>query len=380
MMGGWKYVGIALQAIAVLFVVAMVAGQVLGQPVLLGYVTTDSMDPTLEPGDGFVAIPQAVAGPIDEGDVVVFEAEELHGGGLTTHRVVEATDQGYITRGDANPFTDQDADEPPVKDAQVVATVWQPGGNVVVIPELGTVVMGIQDALETVQIQLAGLFGTRSLLGTQGIAYLLLGASILAYVLDLWLGGDRERQRERQRSRDDGTSPRLLVAVFAAVVVVAATATMVVPAGQEKFGIVSAESDSQGPAVIEQGTSESVQYPVSNDGVVPVMVFFEPSTEGVEIAPTELEIPARTAVNATLTLSAPPDTGYYRQFLVQHRYLAILPASTIRSLYRLHPWVPILVIDAILGGAFYLIGITVIGTGRIRSRSRKESARSGLLD
>lgn len=37
-----------LEGAVVVFVVAMVAGQLLGQPVLLGFVTTDSMRPTLE--------------------------------------------------------------------------------------------------------------------------------------------------------------------------------------------------------------------------------------------------------------------------------------------------------------------------------------------
>ncbi|MFC6975369.1 signal peptidase I [Halomicroarcula sp. GCM10025709] len=115
--------------VVVLFLVSMVVGQLLGQPVLLGYVTTGSMQPTLDPGDGFVAIPAALAGPVDEGDVVTFRAEEIQGGGLTTHRVVDRTDRGYVTRGDNNPFTDQDGGEPPVTDAQIVAVVWQPGGR-----------------------------------------------------------------------------------------------------------------------------------------------------------------------------------------------------------------------------------------------------------
>ncbi|WP_136718160.1 S26 family signal peptidase [Halorientalis salina] len=379
-MGGWQRVGHLLEAVAVVFVVAMIAGQILGQPVLLGYVTTDSMEPALEPGDGFVAIPAAVSGPIEQGDVVVFEAESLHGGGLTTHRVVSETEDGYVTKGDANPFTDQDNEEPPVKDAQVVATVWQPGGSILVIPELGTAVTGTQNALGSVQTGLAGLFGTRSLLGTQGLAYLLFGLSVIAYLLDLWLGGGTGRRRERSRTRASGTSSRLLVAGFAALVVLSATAAMVVPAGQEEIGFVSAESDSPGLGVIEQGTSETTTYPVANGGLVPVVAFVEPSTERVAVEPTEFHVPPRTTRNASLTVSAPPETGYYREFVVQHRYLGLLPTSTIRTLYEIHPWLPLLTIDALLGGGFYLGGVAVLGTGRLRSRTRSDTANSGLLD
>ncbi|MFB6085079.1 MAG: signal peptidase I [Halorientalis sp.] len=374
---GWG-LGTAIEVVAVVVIVAVVAGQLLGQPVLLGYVTSGSMAPTMEAGDGFVAIPAAVAGDIEEGDVIVFQAETLHGGGLTTHRVVDVTEQGYITKGDANPFTDQDNDEPPVKDAQVVATAWQPGGEVLVIPELGTVVTGTQSAIQSVQRRVAAMLGTRALLGTQGLAYLLFALSIVAYVLDVWLGSSTDRRRGRARERDSGTSARLLIGVFAGVIVLSATAAMVAPAGPQQFGVVSAESDAPGPRVIERGTSESVAYPVGNGGFVPVVVYFEAGTDGVGVAPTEMRVPARSSVNATLTLSAPPRTGYYREYLIQHRYLAILPASTIRALYEVHPWLPLVVIDGLLGGAFYVAGIALAGTGRIRSRGRDTPG--GLLE
>jgi len=376
MVRGWG-LGTMIEVAAVVVIVAVVAGQLLGQPVLLGYVTSGSMTPALSAGDGFVAIPDAVAGEIEEGDVIVFQAEQLHGGGLTTHRVVTETEQGYVTKGDANPFSDQDNEEPPVKDAQVVAKAWQPGGKVLAIPGVGTVVTGTQSTIQGVQTQAAATLGTRSLLGTQGLAYLLLALSIVAYVLDVWLGGSTERRRERERTRDSGTSARLLVGTFAAVIVLAATAAMVLPAGSQEFGVVSAESDAPGPRVIEQGTSESVDYPVSNGGLVPIVSYFEGDAERVSVEPTELRVPARESVNATLTLSAPPETGYYRQYLVEHRYLAILPQPTIRSLYEIHPWLPIAVIDGLLGGGFYVLGISFAGTGRIRSRSRESPG--GLL-
>jgi signal peptidase len=366
-----KAVGVALEGLAIVLVVALVAGQLLGQPILLSYVTTDSMAPTIDPGDGFVAIPAELSGDIEEGDVITFRAETLNGGGLTTHRVAEVTDRGFVTKGDNNPFTDQDDEEPPVKPAQVVAVAWQPGGTVLSIPFVGTAVTGVQNTLSTVQRSLAAALGTRSLLGVQGLAYLLFALSVIAYAVDLYLNGGESRERGRDRGREDGTSTRLLVAGFALLIVVGATAAMVVPAGAQQFGIVSAESDAPGPRVIETGTSESVQYPVGNGGLLPVIVYLEPGTDGVAVEPGEFAVPSRAAVNATLTLSAPPETGYYRQYLVQHRYLAVLPQSTIAALHGIHPWLPLVVIDLLLGGGFYAVGMALVGTGRLRSRRRE---------
>jgi len=40
-----------------LVVVLLIVGQLLGQPILLGYVATGSMEPTMDAGDGFVSVP-----------------------------------------------------------------------------------------------------------------------------------------------------------------------------------------------------------------------------------------------------------------------------------------------------------------------------------
>jgi signal peptidase len=369
-MGWQRLTGRAIEAILLLAVIAIMAGTVLGQPILLGYVETGSMDPTLAVGDGFVSVPATIAGPVDEGDVVVFRAEEVNDGQLTTHRVVEETDRGYITKGDANPFTDQDSGEPPVKDAQIVATALQIDGQVIAIPHVGTVVTGIQDLLSWIQLRLATLFGTRALLGTQGLAYLLLGVTLLLYVADV-VFHDEDRRRNRDRSRNTGTDPRLWIVVFGLVLVFGATAAMVAPAGTQEYSVVSAEFDSEGARVIPAGETETTTYPVGNGGVVPVITYFEAGSEGVAIEPNRMRIDSKETANATVALSAPPETGYYRRFVVEHRYLAILPDSVIDTLYRVHPWAPLFAIDALLFAAFTAIGLALVGRGRVRDRTRR---------
>jgi len=359
----------ALVGLFVVVAVSVVAGSVLGQPIVLSYVETGSMEPTLEPGDGFVAITAELAGPIQEGDIVVFEAQEIQGGGLTTHRVVGETDRGYVTKGDANPFTDQDSDEPPVKEAQIVAVAWQPGGSVLVVPHLGTVVEGIQSVLGPVQRQVAALLGTSAVLGVSGLAYLFFALTLAWYVVGEWRRRTT-KETERVRSRDTGTSTRLVVGLFALLLVGAATAAMVVPAGTQEYGIVSAEFESDDPTIIPVGESESLDRPLANGGAIPVVVYLEPASNGVDVEPQQFYIAGGEQVTATITLHAPDETGYYRRFVTQHRYLAVLPTSTIDFLYRIHPWTPIVVINALIGIPFYVVGVALVGTGRVRNRSR----------
>ena len=362
---------LAVELLAVVVVLSLVLGQALGTPVGLSYVETGSMEPTLEPGDGFVAIPTELAGPVEEGDVVVFRAEEIQGGGLTTHRVVGETERGYVTKGDANPFTDQDGGEPPVKEPQVVAVALQVGGSVVAIPGLGTVVGGVQTVLSTVQRHLAALLGTRSLLGAQGLAYLFFGVTLAWYVVGAWRDrGSTGRDRSRTRERDAGVDPRLFAAGFALLLVAGATAAMVAPAGSQQFGVVSAEFDSEDPTVIPTGESSTLTYRVPNGGVLPVVAYLEPGSEGVAVEPRRVRVAGGETVDASVSLRAPPETGYYRRYVVEHRYLAVLPPSTIDALYGVHPWAPIVAIDALLGLPFYLAGARLLGRGRVRRRDR----------
>lgn len=71
------------------------------QPTVLGYssavVVTGSMSPAIEAGD-FILCRRAAAYQV--GDVVCFVSES--GSSVITHRIVDACEAGFVTRGDAN--------------------------------------------------------------------------------------------------------------------------------------------------------------------------------------------------------------------------------------------------------------------------------------
>lgn len=360
-----------LGGLLILIVGSLLVGQLLGQPVLIGYVETGSMSPTMEPNDGYIAIPPQLAGPIEEGDVVTFDAKVLHGGGLTTHRVVGQTDEGYITKGDANPFPDQDAKEPPVPPDRVKAVALELGGDPLVLPQIGLLVTGVSGALSWLQQQLAILFGTRALLGTQGLAYILFGIGVLAYLGSELLASANPRRATRSRHRATGTiDGRQVTLTLTFLLVVLVTASMVIPAGTTTRTIVSSESDAPGPDVIHKGGSENLTYVVPSNGLVPVVAYLEPASDGVAVSPTVVSVPGNSERNVTITLSAPPQTGAYERSFTEHRYLALLPQATLDALYEVHPWLPIAVIDLLLGLGFAGFTSAVLGAGPIRIESR----------
>jgi signal peptidase len=79
------------------------------------------------------------------------------------------------------------------------------------------------------------------------------------------------------------------------------------------------------------------------------------------------------AETASVALTAPENTGYYRRYVQESRYLAILPESVIDSLYSIHPWLPLVVIDALLAAAIYIPGRVLLDEGRLKVRQRPSS-------
>ena len=84
-----------------------------------------SMEPTLMPNDILITKAQ---GNYNLGDIVTFYAKDTNR--ITTHRIVEITQKGYITRGDSVTISSNDKE---IENADIIGKV------VFVIPNLGAV-------------------------------------------------------------------------------------------------------------------------------------------------------------------------------------------------------------------------------------------------
>ena len=362
--------GSGFTILVVALVVAMLLGQQLGQPIVLGFVITGSMSPTLEPGDGFIAVPPAVAGDTEQGDVVTFDARELQGGGLTTHRVVGETDEGYITQGDANPFTDQDGPEPPVQASQISAVALQLDGEVVVIPQIGTVAMALQSAVGAAAGLLGAIPGLGGLAdGDVGSLITVAGLLLLGYsIIGERVGSDRKRDG-RDRSARRTTSALLVLVVILLLITVPATASMVIPSGTNDITIVSSQSPSQNPTVIERGESVEFEYTFTNDGILPRIAVIEPASTGVEVSNRVLAVSRGETQTATATIHAPDETGAYVRSVSERQYVQLLPGSLIVSLHDIHPYMAIAGVNAVIVLIVTPIFIIAVGLQPFRFRS-----------
>ena len=368
--------GSGATAILVALLVAMLIGQQLGQPIVLGFVLTGSMNAQpaeMAPGDGFIAVPPAVAGDIGEGDVVTFEAQQLQGGGLTTHRIVDETDQGYVTQGDANPFTDQDGPEPPVQESQIVAVALEFGGDVVVIPRIGLAVLAMQDAFSAAAGYLSMIPGLRGLAeGNAGSSMVLVGLLLLGYSLaaEVLGGTNRRSGGDRSRDRRGKTSAVLVLLVILLLITVPATASMVIPSGTDDITIVSSQSPSSSPTVIERGGSVEYTYNFTNDGYIPRIASVDAASTGVDVAQSSLVAPRGETASTIVTIHAPEETGAYVRSVSEWQYVQFLPVPVILSLHAIHPFAAVAGINAVIIVTVTAVYVPAVGLEPFRFRDR----------
>lgn len=355
----------SITAILVIIAVALVVGQLLGQPLLLGYVATGSMEPTLAVGDGFIAIPPALAGGISPDDVITYQAQSIDGGGPTTHRVVGTTDEGYVTQGDANPFTDQSAGEPPVNDAQILAVVLQINGEVVVLPSLGVAANAIQSGISSG----ANLFGVGAA-GQIGVATTGFGMVLIAVTLIYgFVTSERQRTDTRSTRRSGVVSGRLILIGIILVLTLPIMTSMVLPTDTTTVKLLStAPSVANDQERIAAGGSINVSYVVENTQYIPKVIIIEPASSGIEVANGTAAVSHGESKQATLTVTAPTERGTFSRSYSETHYLHVLPTPVIELLHTINPFVTMLIISLLATLPVVGVYVLLFGTGPISVR------------
>ena len=324
------------------------------------------MEPTIAQGDGFVAIPAAAAGPVSEGDVVVFRAEEVNDGKLTTHRVVRETERGLITMGDNNPFTDQDGPEPPVTDEQIVAEALQIGGTVVTIPALGIAIGAIQDGVLGFQSAFAEAVGFGDSLDRQGSGVLLFSIGFALFALTFLLDNGAERTTERSRQRGTLLNTRTVTVLLLAAVLVPANLAMVAGGGTQQLTIDGSDV-AQNPE-IDPGEDATWEIGVDNFGLVPVVLVFDGQSAGTTVLDEQLTVGPGDATTLSVSATAPGPSERTTLSVTEYRSLHVLPASVIRALHSVDPLLALAAVNGVLGGGTLAVLGRIVGFGTIRVR------------
>lgn len=261
-------------------------------PVQLSYVYSDSMEPTISVGDGYVIVPADAASP---GDIVTFRSDTREE--YITHRVVEVVDGGYLTKGDNNPSTDQAAGHPVVTDEDLVGRVLTVGDTPVVIPYLADVASAITTYWPV------------------WLLVVLLGGGLLER---------KPRARDVARLRD----------LMVPLIVTSVVGTAIVMA-------YAAPTYSMSLVAVVSGTADGRFVPLGETAMRSIDVADPPrftyqfvEGSGVTIADTVV-----TEGTKTVTVAIPPRSGpgEFTATMTAYHYPTVLPYGLMSALHGLHP-------------------------------------------
>lgn len=297
-------------------------------PVGISYATSDSMAPVIDEGEGYVLVPP---GDLKAGDIITFHSATE--GGFVTHRIVREVERGYITKGDANPSTDQAAGLPPVSRADVVGKVLEIGGTPFTIPYLGTVATTVSENLVVI------------------VAVLVAGALLRYRQL-----GRRRTTRSRLKVSD------VIVGVAVGCVLVSSVFLVVSP-DHTSFSY-DRVGESTGPVggarFLPVGEPATRTYDVTLVETALTEKFVD--VEGAELVRTTVVNTSRESLlgipgfarqkelRVTVRIPAGDTPGPTRTRLTVAAYPKFLPNEVVRSLRSLHPVV------AAIGAALALFG------------------------
>lgn len=360
-------VGKIITVLLLLAVVATLGSIAFGYPPPISFVETDSMEPQLQPNDGFIGVPRPLAGEISTGDVVTYRAKRIGGGGLTTHRIIDRTEEGYITKGDNNGFNDTAAGEPPVTEAQIELVAVQYQGELVVIPNIGDITVTIK----------GGLASVLTLLGLESIQATNPGVLVAVIGLVLVVGSeaydavtsDNSRSTRRSISDRDRIDSRIILIGLLVVVSLPLFSVMMLPSGTTDMGILAADSpDPSDPSIAAPGETSETEISFQNDQLIPMVIVVEPATDGVTITDRVLVASAGKEVTTTVSVRAPEETGWAVRARSTQYYIPVLPPAVIGWLHSLHPFFALGAVISVVWLPITFLYWLVVGFGYINLR------------
>lgn len=276
-------------------------------PFELGFVVSDSMSPTIQPGSDMFII-NTNTDSVDEfttGDIVTFYSPVRET--LMTHRVVDVTDQGLITKGDNSFETDQARGGPAVTDDTITGKIVEYSGNPIILPGGGTVSNLVNKYNNQILLSLLIILILQSLISTTS-----------------------------SNSRSRRIRPYGVILIFSVVLVVAWSGVIYVSSDTVSGPnyVVTEDVIESNPQFLRIGEStESVQTVNTSSSLIPTHSEYR-ALENAKVNDVEV----RDGLSSIAYTIGPYDQqGVRTPVFAVYSYPKTLPESVITHLHNIHP-------------------------------------------
>ncbi|MCR2823280.1 signal peptidase I [Lederbergia panacisoli] len=317
-------------------------------PVSLGYVYSESMEPTIMTNDGYFLIHSK---NYEVGDIITFKPKFLKEP-YVTHRIVDVMeDHTFITKGDNNPSLDQEVGEPPVNHKQIQGKVFTINGTPLIIPRLGTI-------SEKFNI------------------FTLIAIVVGLYAVDFLFKSFSKKPKHYKRK--NAKRLRLIhISSFFDPVFIAFCAIIILNSIFIGLTVKSSNTDqipfivvsTKGLSSPTPGEEFTRELSLENKTWLPFVVFLEPKSKGTVVNPPKLSFSSNQYYDYTATIVAPGEVGAYTETIHKVAYPNILPVKWIDYMYSKHKLLPLSII--FMPGVLLNIGLYIWWSKRTQLGRRK---------
>ena len=327
-----------------IFMLTSIAGYLLDRPVLLSYVTSESMSPTLEKGDLFIINP-LTKGKV--GDIVVFKLRDR----WTVHRIYAETEDGYITKGDNNIATDQQDNGKPIKREDIAGVVVTIFDKPLKIPIVG-------NYLQEISKQASNVF--------VAVAVISLGCILMTR--------DSSGKTNKKKKKVILVKYKTIYSVVSAVLITMFVISVVATWGTVSFNYVSTKAGNQQEGWYLPNSEFVRKITIKNRGFYPTTFILSPKSDRITLDSSSFTLQGREERYVNVHVKVPSDTRVYYELIDVYAYPSMLPPDVIKSMWDVSKYLPLttftLEIAAILAGVYLLTGSDEEDFVRIKIKRR----------
>lgn len=319
-------IGDILTLLAVVFLLVSVTGFILDRPVLISYVTSDSMTPTLNKGDLFLINPFSKG---KTGDIIVFKMN----GHWTVHRIYAETSEGYITKGDNNVATDQQGGRSDaIRKEDVVGTVVTIFDKPIKIPYVGMYIQEFSKSTKNLYI---------------AIVVIVLGSILLT-------AGGKDRVRKRKK-RVVKVKYKTLYTIVSAVTIAIILISIVATWGTVGFNYASTLAGGQKEGWYLPNTEFDRPIVIENKAFYPMYYILSPKGDRIALDKTDFMLMRNEKENINVHVKVPANTKIYYEQIDVYTYPPLLPTDLIKRLWNLNPYLPLVAFSIEIAGVLAIV-------------------------
>lgn len=315
--------------------ISAVGSAITKEPILLSVIRSNSMYPVWERGDMIIIENMNKNEKINIRDIVFFKSEDgnLAGQGWIAHRVIAGNlDQGFITKGDANDYTDQESDGAgPIQRDWIAGRALTIGEKPIVIPKLGFLSLWAEKY--------------------QNNPYTL---PIFAVVLAVIIGIGELKSGQKRKKKNTGLELQLIYIIAGVTISIIIGATMI--ASSQRLNLVYEVSDKSqgvlmGSAVGILKVGDEVSKPLTelnNGGVFKLIGAITTIDEQIKLSHKNVPLSPGQQIDTTFTVVG-EKPGKYESSIQVGLFYPFLPSSFIYFLAKKSYWLALAVVSFIPG-------------------------------